>query len=466
MKISKIFNIVLLSLFFTITVFGQAVENNDLHLNGYAPMTGNQENYPTLKATENFTVLDFARYQLTVNEARALIRQLIDYLKPYKNLDANARMELLAKQLIDIPFIESGAMGEGDWQSGSDVYQPGAAHVKQDPVYRMDGLNCQTFVQNAMALFYSFTLDEFDRNILKINYGAAGNPHGEWVHYFNRNNFIDGDWNPVNQKNGFLQDVTSQSDFGSVVETTIANITRNNWFLRQKENLHATVRVLNHGDGFSMAQRYATVYSGLDFPGFNSEIVATSYVPKTVLAIKQSNGKYSPNKFLIDKVPTPSIIEIVRDAGLWTVDNKNIKDATGSELSISHMGILYQKQFKNGDVIYNRLTCNNDSKNVKKCIVTPIICAEKVCKELMFLHASNAWPNGYYWYKKSNNQYACTASLPKNVTHYTSCNRVQEQPLFDYLTDYQYGSYRNMDNQSILGIHIEKLLLHSLYTQN
>ncbi|MEQ1824083.1 MAG: hypothetical protein ABL949_16360, partial [Fimbriimonadaceae bacterium] len=39
-------------------------------------------------------------------------------------------------------------------------------------------------------------------------------------------------------------DVTSQGDFGSVVETTIAKITRNNWFLRQKENLHSTVRVL------------------------------------------------------------------------------------------------------------------------------------------------------------------------------------------------------------------------------
>lgn len=458
MKIAKVFNIAFLTILFTMTVFGQEVESNDLHLNGYVPMTENQENYPTLKATENFTVLDFARYQLTVNEARTLIRQLIDYLKPYKNLDANTRMELLAKQLIDIPFIESGAIGEGDWQSGSDVYQPGEVHVKQDPVYRMDGLDCQTFVQNAMALFYSNTLDEFDRNILKINYGAAGNPQSEFVHYFNRNNFIDGDWNPVNQKNGFLKDVTSQGDFGSVFETAIAKITRNNWFLRQKENLHATVRVLNTRYGFSMAQRYATVYSGLDFPGFNSEIVATSYIPKTVLAIKQSDGKYSPNKILIDNIPTPSIIEVVRDAGLWTVDHKNIKDATGSELSISHMGILYQKQFKNGDVIYNRLTCSYNSKSVKRCIVTPIICGEKVCKELMFLHATNAWPNGYYWYKKSKNQYACTSSLPRNVTKYTSCNRVQEQPLFDYLTDYQYGAYRNMDNQSIVGIHIEKLL--------
>jgi hypothetical protein len=126
-------------------------------------------------------------------------------------------------------------------------------------------------------------------------------------------------------------------------------------------------------------------------------------------------------------------------------------------MSISHMGILYRKDFSQGDIIYQRTTCHYNNKQKKVCVVTPVFCQETRCRKLMFLHASNAWPNGYYWYKKSGNQYACSASLPKNITIFTQCNRVQEQPFFEYITDYQYGIYRTMETPSIIGFHVERL---------
>ncbi len=438
------------------SALGLETENNDLHLMGYFPIAENYRDNNTVRSAVNFTVLDFLQYQIIVNESRSMIQQLIEYLKSYNNSDPNNKMALIAEQFVDVPFIESGALGEGDWQPTSAIYQPGAAHVKQDPVYRLDGLNCQTFIQIVMALFYSSTLDDFDKTILKINYGAAENPNGEFVHYFNRNNFIDGDWNPVNQKNGYLMDVTSSGGLGSFSKVIEAEIYRSHWFLRQAEDLH-TVRVLNMDFGDDMVQRYSTVYTALNFPNFDKEIVSTHYIPKTAFVLKQPNGKYIPNEMLFDKIPTPAVVEIVRDPKLWTLDGKNIKDAIGSELSISHMGLVYKKRFKKGDLIYNKISCASDKKKVKNCSVTQVACAEKTCTKLMFVHASNAWPNEYYWYKKSSKQYACTPTLPRNISNFTSCNRVQEQPLFDYLTDYQYGSYRIMDNQSILGIHIEKI---------
>jgi hypothetical protein len=47
--------------------------------------------------------------------------------------------------------------------------------------------------------------------------------------------------------------------------------------------------------------------------------------------------------------------------------------------------------------------------------------------------------------------------LPSQVKHFTRCNRVNALPLFDYLTDYQYGTYWYMNNPGLLGIHVEKI---------
>lgn len=444
----------------TVLSYGQNIERNDLHLLGFTSNSKNNQIVNSVfTSNDQYTLLDAAQYQLTVLESRMIIDNMINDLNVNKNLDFNKRVDFIAKKFMDIPY--GGAVGEGDWKPSSKVYKSDAAHVKQDPVYRMDGLNCQTFIQVMMGILFSNTLDEFDENFLRISYGAAGNPSGDIVRYFNRNNFIDGDWNPVNNQNGYLKDVTGQDGFNSIYKIVHSEINRGNWFALQEKYLKSTVRVLDNNIGPMMSDRYLNLYTHLDYPHFDKEVVEMSYLPKSELVIKHENGKYSPNKALLDKLPTPSVLEIVRDPKQWIYEGENIKDAIGSELSISHMGILYRKTFKKGDVIYQKIKCAVDSENIKKCSVTPIKCAKNSCAELMFLHASNAWPNGYYWYKNSNNEYACTATLPKNVTRYTSCNRVLEQPLSDYITDFQYGRYRYMDTPSILGIHLEKILLGS-----
>jgi hypothetical protein len=91
------------------------------------------------------------------------------------------------------------------------------------------------------------------------------------------------------------------------------------------------------------------------------------------------------------------------------------------------------------------------------CEVTPVICQKKICRELMFTHATNAHPKKYYWYQSSNGNYVCSPNRPAPYLAYTSCNRVVSSPFYDYLTDYQLGYYWNMDVASILGVHVEKL---------
>jgi len=412
---------------------------------------------PEQENTRDYTVLDATNYHQNVKDARAKIQTLITALQTNSFQNADERVAFISQQLADIPYLAEGAMGEGDWQPGSSVYQSGASHVKQDPLYRLDGLDCQTLVQMAMGLLYSTNLAEFDKTILKVSYGAAGNPHGEIVRYYNRNNFVDGDWNPINQRNGFLTDVTSLGYLAPYSATTTVDITRQNWFLFQQKNLASTVRVLDGTDGLFMANRFMQTYSWLNFPRFDLERVSIAYIPKEKLALKQSTGSYQPDEALLHSIPTPAVVEIVRDAKKWTIGGKNIKDVIGSELSISHMGLLYRQRFNYGEVIYQKITCDYDKQRQKMCGVTPVVCEKGQCNELMFVHATDARPNDYYWYQQAGGSFTCSFQLPANGAGYTKCNRIEREPLFDYLTEYQYGAYRNMDSPSIVGVHIEKL---------
>lgn len=422
----------------------------NIYFSGYTP------NILQLKPASDYTILDATKYQRTVNDSRIKIQLILNELQILPEQNTNKRIAFIARQLSDIPYIFSGAMGEGDWQPSSSIYQPGAVHVRQDPVYRLDGLDCQTFVQVAMGLFYSHDSNQFDKNILKISYGAAGNPSGEIVHYYNRNNFIDADWNPLNQHHGWLTDVTAKSDLAAYAKTTSATITRQKWFSFQ-QNYPSYARVLTEADGPAMAKRFLTTYTTLNYPNFDSENISIAYLPKEKIAIQQSDGSYQPNQDLLDKIPTPAVVEIVRDAKKWTIGGKNIKEVIGSELSISHMGLLYRKRFHHGDLIYRKISCNYDDKHQKICNVTPIVCQQKHCNELMYVHATDSHPNDYFWYKQPDGNYTCSSQPPTNHIGYTKCNRVEQQPLFNYLTDYQYGSYWYMNSPSILGVHVEKL---------
>jgi hypothetical protein len=392
------------------------------------------------------------QYSETFSMSRAKIQSLLSDLRNQRQQTPDQQVAFITQALANIPYLYSGAEGEGDWMPNASVYQSGYTHIRQDPVYRLDGMDCQTFVQVTIALLHSANINQFDKNILKISYGAAGDTSDGVVHYYNRNNFVDGDWNPVNEKNGFLNDVTSNSPYAA---QTSANITRQNWFFTQQKNLAANVHVLSAADIPAMEHRFMTTYSALNFPHFKTEKVTISYFPKNKIAQPQPDGSYQENAGLLAKIPTPAVVEIIRDARKWHEHGKNIRDAIGTELNISHLGLLYRQNFHKHEIIYQKITCLSHHQN--NCQVTPVTCEKDTCPELMFAHATDAHPDGYYFYKLANGNYTCASTPPENQATYTRCNRVAALPLFEYLTDYQYGDYRYMTSPSILGVHIEKI---------
>jgi len=400
---------------------------------------------------QQYSILNASQYHQQVNDSRHKINNILHELKGYRNQDKNRQVAYIVKRLSDIPspFNASEGIGEGDWQPKSFTYKPGAIHINQNPVYRLDFLDCQTFVQVALALLYSNSLNQFDRNYLKISYGSAGNPNNEMVHYYNRNHFIDADFNPINQRNGWLTDVTSQGVLSSHASVSTAKFNRKNWFLQQQKNLTEHVRVLNRVNGPAMAKRFATLYLKNNNRNFTLRKITLSYLDKNKLVIKKPDGKYQPNTFLFDEIPTPAIAEIASDM-------KDMKNSLGTEFNVSHLGLIYRETFQYGELIYQRITCVIDAKNEKQCQVNPIICQKKYCNELMFAHATQSHPNRHYWYQNKDGSFICSSNKPLHKK-FTRCNRVEQLPFFDYLTDYQYGSHWRMEDPTVLGIHIEKL---------
>ncbi len=419
----------------------------------------------------HYTVINDYDYHSVVSQSRRDVNNWLFALNEFNvkgQCNAaclNKKIIYLAQELAGIPYSYEGAQGEGDWQLGSWRYVGGAKHIQQDPVYRTDELDCQTLVQLILALLHSKDLAQFDQTILRIDYGAAGEPANR-LSYYNRNHFMSADFIPINQKNGFLNDMTGRGSLAKYSRTTEALLDRQRWFQFKARPLEISdnVRVLSEKNGQRMAAILASDYPNR-YKKFPTRRVNVSYISKEefILKERQRNGvmHYFSNEELIDQIPTPALVVIVRDSQRWAeyVDGRRIfiKDYIGTELSESHVGIVYRQNFHRGEVVAHEIECHYGFFFNKVCEVMPRICTQETCNELMFLAASSAYPDGYYWYQK-NGQYVCSAYKPNYNTHYTSCNRVTSMPLTDYLMQYHYGRYIYMQRPSILGIHFERIL--------
>lgn len=405
----------------------------------------------------DYSVINKAGYQHIFNHSRFLISQDLKKLQSKRDLPANEQMRYIADLFENIPYQYSGAMGEGDWQPTAKTYQGGAVHVDQDPVYQVQGFDCLTLVQTMMSMYYSKNLPEFENNLINIAYGAYDLNRADQVHYFNRNHFTDADFNLVNQQRGYLRDVTSVGPLAVFSKKIQINVSAANWLKLQREDPDKYVRVLDQGNGLAMTSRFMNDYPKLAGKDFKNKSLLISYIPKTALAIRTANGNYVPNQGLFDLIPTPSVVEIVNSPDHWSSGGVKIKDMIGSETSISHLGMAYRQIFKKGDLIYQRIMCDDGAKGYTSCEAKPVYCELSYCRELMFTHATDMYPRRFKWYQYPKGQWQCSADKPPKGIHYTQCDRVETLPLFNYLTNNQYGHYWYMNTPAILGIHIEKL---------
>ena len=366
----------------------------------------------------------------------------------------NEKVILLSHLLANKPYLFVGAMGEGlncDYYHSKKVCH----HIQEDPMVRTDGFNCVTLVQTVLALLSAGSPQAFARHIQRIAYGGAMTGTDK-IAYYNRNHFMSMQFNRINQQHHYIKNVTTQGVLKSMAKHISTQIDMRRWFLMQQKakRIHSVVRVQDKKNGAAMVKRFLSDYPPV-YPIFKKQVVTLSYLPKTELEHCQ-NQHCKVNQAILGQLPTPAIAEIVRNDAKWKIAGKPIKALIGSGILISHLGILYRENFHDNQVIYQHIHCLM-VQGKKVCQVMPVRCHHKTCHELMFMHASDAFPNGYYYYQKQD-KYYCTKAKPTVKQVVSRCNRVRSIPFVDYLRENQYGRYIYMNNKSLLGIHVEQIL--------
>ncbi|WP_353669287.1 N-acetylmuramoyl-L-alanine amidase-like domain-containing protein [Marinomonas sp. THO17] len=235
---------------------------------------------------ENHQQADF--YQLIEQDSKATLLQ---------------RFELLSGSLMGLPYL---AGGSGEGQLG---------RFDADPLVRFDAFDCTTYVETVLAGLFASNKTEFDSVLKNIRY-----QHGK-VSFVSRNHFPSLDWLPNNQTR--LEDVSAQIA-SQALEYASARIDKAAWYQHLKkgqltcddncQSLHEALRVLTKA--------------------IPAKEVQLPYVPLVAL-YKSENGQI--NQALLDRIPTPSVISMVRPT-------RHLKDIIGTNMIVSHQGFLYRRE--------------------------------------------------------------------------------------------------------------------------
>ena len=113
-----------------------------------------------------------------------------------------ARIEALSRLFVGVPYTD---LPLGDGEKGPE---PG-------PLFRTDGVDCQTYVETILAMANASSLDQAKAVLTDLRY-ADGKPSFE-----ERNHFTEAQWLPANLRKGYLKDLVPAIDRRAPTETLI-----------------------------------------------------------------------------------------------------------------------------------------------------------------------------------------------------------------------------------------------------
>ena len=233
----------------------------------------------------------------------------------YANLPERVKVD--SQFFINKPYV-LGALGEG-----------GQALFDKSPLYRTDVFDCTTFVSTVLALVRSDSLTEFKRNIIKIRYKDAN------ISFVSRNHFISVDWNPNNEKNGYLKDINNNilDENGRPIATKIYTlIDKPQWYKNLPMATIKNFKKVSQKKSGILLKKLHDLSSQVKV-----EESVMSYLPINKLFTNQK-----PNQNIFAQIPSGVVIQIVRQ-------EKGLKKLIGTDLNISHMGLGLRM---NGELIF------------------------------------------------------------------------------------------------------------------
>lgn len=191
--------------------------------------------------------------------------------------DMNTRLERVTRAWIGRPYLLHGPLGEGS-----------EGKYDQDPLFRLDGFDCTTFIETAYAISQARDFADFMNRLTHVRY-----LNGE-ASFTSRNHFVELDWNPHNIDAGFFMDRTQaigdESDRGIATQV----FSKRNWYA----SLPLSALKLPGASPELLQSRLSELHAeGAHYADVSSQLL---YLKKTSL-LK-----------LRDQLPLPSILNIVR----------------------------------------------------------------------------------------------------------------------------------------------------------
>lgn len=260
-------------------------------------------------------------------QATAIISKLYHSLNQRQKFDMRERLQFISRQFLGKPYL-IGALGEGK-----------GARFDQEPRYRTDAFDCDTFVTTVLALALAKTENDFPQCMSRIRY-----KNGK-VDYLSRNHFTSVDWNSDNQKQGYLKDITlliKNKNNQPIAKIAKTLIDKPSWYAHRSTR---DIRI-NPSDTQEQLKRLIELkYKGSKLA---KTLSLLPYLPLTELF--NSQGK--ANEFIFAQIPDAAIVEIVRP-------NWNLREKIGTNLNVSHLGFVFWKNgipyFREASSQYNQV---------------------------------------------------------------------------------------------------------------
>ncbi len=203
----------------------------------------------------------------------------------------------------------------------------------QQPLYRFDRFDCETYVNTVLALSLAKNLTDFQNKVRTITY-----LHGQ-VAFINRSHFPDADLIPNNIKNGFLKEITTEVAGNKDTATARVFINRKNWLQKltldrikipnleprqQTAKLKALHAQANQVSNTPSAIRYIPTNKLFNIP------------PRHLFSWWHHRDQTQVNWSLLKKIPNGAIFFIVEH-------NPVLKNKIGTDVNVSHMGFVIWK---------------------------------------------------------------------------------------------------------------------------
>lgn len=244
-----------------------------------------------------------------------------------------ARLYYFSEYYLNYPYILF-PLGEGHPSKYDEM-----------PRIRLDGFDCQTYVDTILALTLADNTKHFKQCLDKVRYRDG------IVSFVTRNHFTSLDWNKNNQLNGYLEDITpSIRDEKKQVVAQYASteIDKASWY---KKLPQARIRIPT-----LTTEQQAIRLAALHAEGkhFQPQNTVVPYIPLNQLITQQGQL----NSTISSQIPSGAIIEIVRP-------NWPLKAIIGTNLDISHIGFAFWKS----DILYFRQA----SSSAHKVIDIPLL---------------------------------------------------------------------------------------------